>query len=79
VWLPIDAKFPLEDYQRLLDALERGDPAAAETCARALEQRSAFRRDIRDKYISPPATTDFGIMFLPTEGLYARCSGARDW
>lgn len=72
VWLPIDAKFPLEDYQRLLDALERGDPAAAETCARALEQRVKLSaRDIRDKYISPPATTDFGIMFLPTEGLYA--------
>jgi len=72
VWLPIDAKFPQEDYQRLLDAQEQANPVLAEEAGRALEQRiKVFAKDIRDKYIDPPATTDFGIMFLPTEGLYA--------
>lgn len=72
VWLPIDAKFPLEDYQRLVDAQERGDAQAAELAARALESRvKACARDISDKYLDPPHTTDFAIMFLPTEGLYA--------
>jgi len=72
VWLPIDSKFPQEDYQRLLDAQENGNPIKAEEAAKAMELKvKSFARDIRDKYISPPWTTDFGIMFLPTEGLYA--------
>ncbi len=72
VWLPIDAKFPHEDYQRLLDAQDRGDADAVAVAGRNLEQQiKAFARSIRDKYIAPPDTTDFGIMFLPTEGLYA--------
>jgi DNA recombination protein RmuC len=72
VWLPIDAKFPVEDYSRLLEAEEQADPAAADLARRQLEGRiKAIAKDIRDKYLDPPATTDFGIMFLPTEGLYA--------
>jgi DNA recombination protein RmuC len=72
VHLPIDAKFPQEDYQRLLEAQELADAAAAEAAARALEIRiKAEAKDIRDKYLSPPNTTDFGILFLPVEGLYA--------
>jgi DNA recombination protein RmuC len=72
LWLPIDAKFPREDYERLLDAHERADVAAMETAARAIETRlRAEARSIRDKYVSPPHTTDFAILFLPTEGLYA--------
>ena len=72
VWLPIDAKFPREDYERLLDAQERADAEAARGAGDALERRvrqEAAR--IRDKYVSPPHTTDFAILFLPTEGLYA--------
>jgi DNA recombination protein RmuC len=72
VWLPVDAKFPQEDYQRLVDAQERGDPTAAEEASRQLEARiKEAGRSIRDKYVNPPQTTDFAIMFLPTEGLYA--------
>jgi DNA recombination protein RmuC len=72
VWLPIDAKFPLEDYQRLVDAQEAGDVAGMEASSRQLEQRiRQCARDICNKYICPPATTDFAVMFLPTEGLYA--------
>ncbi|MGD9946624.1 MAG: DNA recombination protein RmuC, partial [Burkholderiaceae bacterium] len=72
VWLPIDAKFPREDYERLAQAQERADPAAAEAAARQLEQRLRLEaRTIRDKYLAPPATTDFALLFLPTEGLYA--------
>lgn len=72
VLLPIDAKFPREDYERLLDAADRADAEAVEAAAKALENRlKAFARDIRDKYLNPPQTTDFAIMFLPTEGLYA--------
>ena len=72
IWLPVDAKFPLEDYQRLLEAGERCDQGQAEAAARALDLRiRACARDIRDKYLHPPFTTDFGIMFLPSEGLYA--------
>ncbi|MDF2531005.1 MAG: recombination protein RmuC [Clostridia bacterium] len=72
VWLPIDAKFPQEDYQRLLEALEQANPQGAEEAAKALESRiKACAKDIRDKYIDPPNSTDFGIMFLPIEGLYA--------
>lgn len=72
IWLPLDAKFPLEDYQRLMEASEAGDLAGAEAAARALEARLVGQaREIRDKYILPPATTDFALMFLPFEGLYA--------
>jgi DNA recombination protein RmuC len=72
VWLPIDAKFPKEDYERLCEAAERTDPTATEDAARALEARIKIEaKTIRDKYIDPPHTTDFGILFLPTEGLYA--------
>jgi len=72
VWLPIDAKFPLEDYQRLMEAYEVGDLAALEVSARALENRLLQQaRDIRDKYIAAPHTTDFALLFLPFEGLYA--------
>ena len=72
VWLPIDAKFPNEDYERLLDAQGRADAAAAELAARALEARVKLEaKSIADKYLEPPHTTDFAVMFLPTEGLYA--------
>lgn len=72
VWLPIDAKFPKEDYERLVDASERGDPVGVEQATKDLELRVRSQaRDIRDKYISPPHTTDFGLLYLPTEGLYA--------
>ncbi len=72
LWLPIDAKFPREDYERLLEAQERADPLAVETAAKAIEQRLRLEaRTIRDKYVAPPHTTDFGILFVPTEGLYA--------
>jgi DNA recombination protein RmuC len=72
LWLPIDAKFPREDYERLLDAQERADPGAAEAAAKAIEVRLRLEaKSIRDKYVSPPHTTDFGILFVPTEGLYA--------
>jgi DNA recombination protein RmuC len=72
VWLPIDAKFPKEDYERLVDAAEKNDPVALEQAARDLEARiKAQARDIQSKYILPPGTTDFGLLYLPTEGLYA--------
>lgn len=72
VWLPIDAKFPHEDYQRVLQAAEEGDKEAVEAAARALENRIREQaREIRQKYIAPPHTTDFAILFLPSEGLYA--------
>ncbi|NDF04006.1 MAG: DNA recombination protein RmuC, partial [Betaproteobacteria bacterium] len=72
VWLPIDAKFPMEDFQRLLDAHESADLAALEVSARALETRvKTEARSIRDKYLEPPHTTDFAVLYLPTEGLYA--------
>jgi DNA recombination protein RmuC len=72
VWLPIDAKFPTEDYQRLVDAQDRADAVAADAAARMLAGRiKQCARDICEKYLSPPRTTDFGIMFLPIEGLYA--------
>ena len=72
VWLPIDAKFPLEDYQRLVDASHEGDRDLVELAARALEKRvRQCAKDISTKYLSPPRTTDFAVMFLPTEGLYA--------
>jgi DNA recombination protein RmuC len=72
VWLPIDAKFPREDYERLIDAQERADPAAVEEASRALEARvRGEARTISEKYVAPPHTTDFALLFLPTEGLYA--------
>lgn len=72
VWLPVDAKFPLEDYQRLLEAGERCDSGQADAAARALDLRiRSCAREIRDRYLQPPLTTDFAIMFLPSEGLYA--------
>jgi len=72
VWLPIDAKFPIEDYQRLVEAQERSDADGTEQAAKMLMSRiKSCAKDICAKYICPPRTTDFGIMFLPTEGLYA--------
>ena len=72
VWLPIDAKFPLEDYQELVAAQESGEQVRFEAAGKALESRiRAEARSIRDKYISPPHTTDFALLFLPIEGLYA--------
>ena len=77
VYLPIDSKFPLEDYYRLLDAYEAGDAAAADASRKALYARlKTFAKDVRTKYVSPPDTTAFAVIFLPTEGLYAEV--ARD-
>jgi DNA recombination protein RmuC len=72
VWLPVDAKFPRDDYERLLDAQDRADPAAADIAARALEARIRTEaKSISDCYLCPPQTTDFAILFLPIESLYA--------
>jgi DNA recombination protein RmuC len=72
VWLPIDAKFPVEDYHRLIAAQEKSDPLATDVAMRNLEiQLKKCAKDICAKYINPPRTTDFALMFLPTEGLYA--------
>ncbi|MCX7892314.1 MAG: DNA recombination protein RmuC [Burkholderiales bacterium] len=72
VWLPIDAKFPLEDYERLLKAQEAADADAAEAAAKALESRIRLEaKTIAEKYVEPPATTDFALLYLPFEGLYA--------
>ncbi len=72
VWLPIDAKFPMEHYERLTTAQEKGDPAAVEAAMKTLEtQLKRCAKDICEKYINPPKTTDFALMFLPSEGLYA--------
>jgi DNA recombination protein RmuC len=72
IWLPIDAKFPNEDYERLLEAQRRADPAAADAAAKALETRIRLEaKSIAEKYLEPPHTTDFALLFLPTEGLYA--------
>ena len=72
LWLPIDAKFPREDYERLVDAQERADKPAAEAAGKALEVRLKLEaRHIADKYVQAPHTTDFAILFVPTEGLYA--------
>ena len=72
VWLPIDAKFPVEDYQRLVEAQERADVEGAEAAGKQLENRvKACAGDICQKYLNPPKTTDFGILFLPIEGLFA--------
>lgn len=72
IWLPIDAKFPLEDYQKLVEAQENADPVAAEALGKALEARiKSEAKDIKEKYLDPPYTTDFGILYLPVEGLFA--------
>jgi DNA recombination protein RmuC len=72
VWLPIDAKFPQEDYQRLIEASERADAASVSEAGKALENRIRSQaRDVHEKYICPPHTTDFAILFLPSESLYA--------
>jgi DNA recombination protein RmuC len=72
LWLPIDAKFPNEDYERLLDAQGRADVQGAEAAGKALEVRIRLEaKSIAEKYVEPPHTTDFAILFLPTEGLYA--------
>ena len=72
VWLPVDAKFPKEDYERLVDASDKADVAGVEEAVRQLETRIKLEaRSIREKYIDPPNTTDFAILFLPVEGLYA--------
>ena len=70
--IPIDAKFPVEDYQRLIDAQERADVEGVESAGKHLENRvKSCARDISEKYLNPPKTTDFGILFLPIEGLFA--------
>jgi DNA recombination protein RmuC len=72
VWLPIDAKFPREDYERLLEAVDKSDVEAVEVASKALETRlKLFAKEVSSKYLNPPRTTDFAIIFLPTEGLYA--------
>src|SRR5213080_943391 len=72
VWLPIDAKFPMEHYERLAAAQEKGDAAAVDAAMKTLEtQLKRCAKDICEKYINPPKTTDFALMFLPSEGLYA--------
>ena len=72
IWMPIDSKFPIENYNRLLDAFEEGDKSDIETATKALLKTiESFAKDISEKYIDPPHTTDFAIMFLPVEGLYA--------
>jgi DNA recombination protein RmuC len=72
LWLPIDAKFPRDDYERLIEAQERADPVAADIASKAIEARLRLEaKTIREKYIAAPHTTDFGILFVPTESLYA--------
>jgi DNA recombination protein RmuC len=72
VFLPIDAKFPKEDYERLVDAREKCNPEMIEEASKQLERRvKEMAKSIRDKYLDPPNTTDFGIMYVPTEGLFA--------
>ena len=72
VWLPIDSKFPIEDYERIVLAADRADATAVEEAGKAFEARLRLEaKTIREKYIEPPATTDFALLFLPTEGLYA--------
>jgi DNA recombination protein RmuC len=72
VWLPVDSKFPMEDYQRLQEAAEKGDAVAVEAAGKALEMAvRGFAKSMAGKYISPPHTTDFALLFLPSESLYA--------
>ncbi len=78
VLLPVDAKFPHEDYERLVAAAELGDGHAVNQAADELESRiKACAKTIRDKYIAPPRTTDFAILFLPTEGFTQKFCAAR--
>ena len=83
VWLPIDSKFPVEDYERIVAAHDLADLVGMEEASKALEARIKLEgKSIRDKYVEPPHTTDFAILFLPTEGLYAevlRRPGLADW
>jgi DNA recombination protein RmuC len=83
LWLPVDAKYPSEDYDRLVEATERGDIEAAEVASRGIETRvRSAAKDICTKYVAPPHSTDFAVMFLPTEGLFAevvRRPGLVDW
>ncbi len=83
VWLPVDAKYPSEDYDRLVEATEQGDSEAAEAALRGIETRvRSAAKDICAKYVAPPQSTDFAVMFLPTEGLFAeviRRPGLVDW
>jgi DNA recombination protein RmuC len=83
LWLPVDAKYPTEDYDRLVEATERGDVEAAEAALRGIETRvRSGAKDICAKYVAPPHSTDFAVMFLPTEGLFAevvRRPGLVDW
>jgi DNA recombination protein RmuC len=83
LWLPVDAKYPSEDYDRLVEATERGDLEAAEGALRGIETRvRSAAKDICAKYVAPPHSTDFAVMFLPTEGLFAeviRRPGLVDW
>ena len=83
LWLPVDAKYPTEDYDRLAEATERGDIEAAEAALRGIETRvRSAAKDISTKYVAPPHSTDFAVMFLPTEGLFAeviRRPGLVDW
>jgi len=72
IYLPIDSKFPLEDYYRLLDGYESGDAAQIDASRKALLQRiKVFAKDVKEKYVSPPETTNFAVIFLPAEGLYS--------
>lgn len=72
IWLPVDAKFPKEDYERLVEASEHGDRSAVESAAKKLEARiKTSAKEIGEKYLEPPLTTDFGVLFLASEGLYA--------
>ncbi|MBC2723798.1 MAG: DNA recombination protein RmuC, partial [Desulfosporosinus sp.] len=72
IWLPIDAKFPIEDYERLIAAQDQANSTLVEELGKSLENRIKLEgKTIRDKYLDPPNTTDFGILFLPVEGLYA--------
>ena len=72
MWLPFDSKYPADAYQQLLDAYDAGDPQLVTQARKALRDRlRLFAKDIHEKYIDPPNTTDFGLMFLPIEGLYA--------
>src|SRR5260370_39914518 len=72
VWLAVDLKFPIEDYQRLVEAQEQADLVAIEESTKALRQHvPQSAKDIASKYLNPPITTDFAIMFVPTEGLFA--------
>ncbi len=80
VWLPIDARFPMEDYSRLMEASEKGDGEASEKASRQLEMTIRLSaKNLSEKYLAPPFTTDFGILFLSTEGLYAEAMRRPDF